>query len=154
MRHGSVYQIIDPWTTTDWGAVWQQLILKRLALGDTIGEAYEQGMRVSAPEFSANQWWWDVWENVELFGDPDLRPYVPSTEFSDKNYWEQQDTLPMRYTADVNIDGHTPFGAEEYPYRKEPRLWFEENMVLVLIIAVVVVLVCVLVVYMKVHRSK
>ncbi len=119
MRHGTTYQIIDPWTTTDWAASWTQLIIKRFALGDTLGEAYEKGMRACGPQLLVGQWWWDIWENVCLFGDPNLRVYVPSTEFSDENNWEKPNLLS--YEETLNLNGHMPFGATSYPHIKEPK---------------------------------
>jgi len=140
MRHGMTYQIIDPWTTTDWAGVWTQMLIKRFAMGDTLGEAYERGMRACGPEYVVGQWWWDKWENVELFGDPDLRVFVPGTEYSDDNYWEQEDTTPLRYDAELAVDGHMPFGATAYPHAREPEpvlsLWIIAIIVVVLIIIV------------------
>ena len=122
MRHGTTYQIIDPWTTTDWSGTWNQMIMKRFAMGDTLGEAYEKGMRACGPEYIVGQWWWDKWENVELFGDPDLRVFVPGTEYSDANHWERSDVQPLRYdgSSSVYVDGHMPFGATSYPHEKQP----------------------------------
>jgi len=140
MRHGTTYQIIDPWTTTDWAGIWNQMLIKRFAMGDTIGEAYEKGMRACGPQFLVNQWWWDTWENVELFGDPNLRVFVPSTEYSDANYWEKDDVKPIRYDKELSIDGHMPYGATYYPHEKEPEslisFWF---MAIIIILAIVVV---------------
>ncbi|RLF51365.1 MAG: hypothetical protein DRN24_05110, partial [Thermoplasmata archaeon] len=84
VRHGASYIIMDPWSTSDYCAVWLQSIIKNLALGDTIGQAYEKGIRACGPEYLTNQWWWDTLENVCFYGDPDLRVFVPGTEFSDK----------------------------------------------------------------------
>jgi hypothetical protein len=56
IRHGSVYQIMDPWSTSDYCAVWLQSIIKNLAKGDTIGQAYEKGVRASGPEYLVNHW--------------------------------------------------------------------------------------------------
>ncbi|MEF8879710.1 MAG: cell wall-binding repeat-containing protein [Candidatus Thermoplasmatota archaeon] len=146
MRHGTTYQVIDPWTTTDWAGIWQQQMIKRFALGDTVGEAYEKGMRAVGPEYSADQWWWDVWENVVYFGDPDLRVYVPSTEYSDANNWEKKDTRPLRYDSEMNFDGHMPFGADSYPHEREPQpiepLWIVISIVaLIAVIAAAVVVI-------------
>ena len=141
MRHGIVYQIIDPWTTTDWAGVWEQMMFKRFAMGDTIGEAYERGMRACGPEFLVGQWWWDKWENVELFGDPDLRVLVPGTDYSSENYWQKEDTTSLRYDAELDIDGHMPFGATGYPHEKEPLpFWLEYLTVIIIIIAFVILL--------------
>ncbi|UCF12194.1 MAG: hypothetical protein JSW06_09150 [Thermoplasmatales archaeon] len=120
MRHGSTYQIIDPWTTTDWASSWTQLLIKRFAMGDTLGEAYERGMRACGQELLVGQFWWDVWENVCLFGDPNLRVFVPDTKYSEANYWEREDIKPLRYDKNISINGHMPFGADRHPNAREP----------------------------------
>ena len=148
MRHGSVYQIIDPWTTTDWASSWTQLLIKRYALGDTLGEAYERGMRACGPELLVGQWWWDIWENVCLFGDPNLHVYVPGTEFSDENNWEKPDLLS--YDENLNLYGHTPFGAKNYPNKKE----LKTETPLILIIGIIVILLLIIVIGLSVIPSK
>lgn len=130
MRHGMVYQIIDPWTTTDWAAVWNQMLVKRFAMGDTIGEAYERGMRACGPEFLVGQWWWDIWENVELFGDPNLRPFVPGVEYSDANYWTNAEVRPLCYDEQFQVDGHMPFGVTSHPHRTSPPLFSQSSILL------------------------
>ena len=144
MRHGSVYQIIDPWTTTDWAGVWQQMLIKLFAMGYTVGEAYERGIRACGPEYPVGHYWWDVWENVCFYGDPNLRVFVPSTEYTSDsrggNHWTQKETEPLRYDEDLSINGHMPYGATEYPHEKEPEpiisFWF---MAIIIILAIVVV---------------
>ena len=32
------------------------------------------------------KWWWDANENVCLFGDLNLRMFVPSTDYNDENF--------------------------------------------------------------------
>ena len=155
MRHGTTYQIIDPWTTTDWAAVWTQMVMKRIALGDTIGEAYERGMRACGPEYTVNQWWWDTWENVELFGDPSLRVFVPGTEYSDASHWEKSDTKSLRYEESVSIEGHMPFGVTSYPHAlEEPGfvipLWF----VTIIVIILLIIVAAVVAVVSRKHRKK
>ncbi|HDM67327.1 MAG TPA: cell wall-binding repeat-containing protein [Thermoplasmatales archaeon] len=140
MRHGMVYQIIDPWTTTDWAAVWNQMLIKLFAKGYTVGEAYERGMRACGPEFLVGQWWWDRWENVELFGDPDLRVFVPSTEYSDENHWSIEDTLPLKYDPSLSIDGHMPFGATSYPHVTTPSLLSSQQILFILLALLVILL--------------
>ena len=141
VRHGMVYQIIDPWVTTDWSAVWEQMIIKRLAMGDTIGQAYERGMRATGPEYTVGQFWWDRFQNVELFGDPDLRVFVPSTEYSDNNYWTEEETQPIKYDEELNLAGHMPYGATSYPHEKEPDA--EIPLWAIILIAVILVLILV-----------
>ena len=120
IRHGTTYTVMDPWGTSDYCAVWLQSIVKNLALGDTIGEAYEKGIRACAPELLVDHWWWDTWENVCFFGDPDVRVYVPGTDFSNENHWSKDETRPLRYDDELNVNGHMPFGATSYPHEREP----------------------------------
>ncbi len=148
MRHGSSYQIIDPWTTTDWAASWTQLIIKRFALGDTLGEAYEKGMRACGPQLLVGQWWWDIWENVCLFGDPNLHVYVPDTEFSDENNWEKPELLS--YDETINLNGHMPFGATNYPHKKE----IETKTPYILIIGIIVIILLIIVVGLSLSPRK
>ena len=153
MRHGAVYIIIDPWTTTDWGGIWNQMIPKRLAMGYTVGQAYERGLRAVGPEYSCGQAWWDLWENVVYTGDPNLRVFVPNTEYTDykkgyeENHWTQQETRPLLFDEELNIDGHTPFGAVNYPYyKKQPQPGIPTWMINMLIVILVVIIVFVFIV--------
>ncbi|MEF8879709.1 MAG: cell wall-binding repeat-containing protein, partial [Candidatus Thermoplasmatota archaeon] len=118
VRHGSNFQIIDPWATSWYSSFWEATIPRDIALGDTVGEAYAKGMGhvgilyISEPP----QWWWDKSENVCYFGDPDLRVLAPNTEYSDANYWSRDDVQPMSYDKETNLAGHMPFGANSYPH--------------------------------------
>ena len=147
MRHGMSYEIIDPWTTTDWGGVWNQMLIKLFAEGYTVGQAYERGMRACGPEPIVGQWWWDKWENVEMFGDPSLRVYVPGTDYSNANHWNQTETMPLTYDAEASINGHMPFGVTGYPNEKTSATSWSQYLWVIgalLVVAVVVVLVVVL----------
>ena len=145
VRHGSVCQIIDPWSTSWYGCVWMQSIPRDIILGDTIGEAYNKGVShvailhigdtVEGPRF-----WWDNNENVVYYGDPDLRMYVPSTEYSDNNNWEEEDTYPIRYDTELSLNGHMPFGATEYPNEKQPKTLMQEYMLVIIVILAIIVL--------------
>jgi len=154
LRHGMTWQIIDPWTTTDWAGAWTQMLMKWFAMGETVGEAYERGMRACGPEYSVGSFWWDIWENVCYFGDPDLRPYVPSTDYSDKNHWEKEDTRPLRYDEEINIDGHMPFGASNYPHEKQPKSFLEKYFIYVVIAIILIALVLIAVNHRKKSKKK
>jgi len=145
-RHGTSYIIMDPWTTTDWSAVWQQMLIKRYAMGDTVGQAYERGMRAVGPEYTIGQSWWDRYQNVELFGDPDLRVIVPGTDYSDANYWTQKETQPLAYDEEININGHTPFGATSYPHEKQPVTVLDEYLWLIIILVLIVIIIIIMVI--------
>ena len=148
MRHGTAYQIIDPWVTTDWASSWTQLIIKRYALGDTLGEAYEKGMRACGPQLLVGQWWWDIWENVCLFGDPNLRVYVPDTEFSDENNWERPNMLS--FDESISFDGHKPFGVTNYPNKKE----IVTRAPYILIIGIIIIILILMVIGLSLYSKK
>lgn len=133
IRHGSAFQIIDPWVTSWYSAVWGQSIPRDLALGDTIGEAYAKGIHHVGIEYLTGQWWWDVKENVCLFGDPDLRVWMPHSEYTDKNTWNEPASLV--YAKGLSIDGHTPFGAVSYPHEIKPFPWLMIGGIILVIIA-------------------
>ena len=140
MRHGSPFQVIDPWPTSWYCGVWMQSIPRDIVLGDTIGEAYLKGIEhvgilyISDPP----QWWWDDGENVCFFGDPDLRVFVPDTKFSDDNYWTEEETASLDYDSTLSIDGHMPFGATNYPHEKSPEE--SQYLFLVFLMALIVIL--------------
>ncbi|MCD6236801.1 MAG: hypothetical protein J7K13_02460 [Thermoplasmata archaeon] len=145
VRHGSVAQIIDPWPTSWYGSVWMQSVPRDIILGDTIGEAYAKGLShvgilyIDNDEYP-HQWWWDTAENVVYYGDPNLRMYVPNTEYSAKNYWEYREVQPMRYDSSFNIDGHTPFGVSGYPHQHVESI-LQQVMILIIILLLIVIVV-------------
>ena len=143
MRHGATYVIIDPWSTSDWAGIMTQILMKRFAMGDTIGQAHELGMRTIGPEPIVGQSWWDTLENVELFGDPCLRVYVPGTQYSSNNNWNQADTMPLRYSAEASVDGHMPFGVTSYPNEKTPLTLWQQYMWIIVTLLVIVIIVIV-----------
>ena len=140
IRHGSSFQIIDPWATSWYSSFWEATIPRDIVLGNTVGEAYVKGMShvgilyISDPP----QWWWDIGENVCYFGDPDLRVYVPGTDYSNANNWEQKDTMPLRYDAEVSVDGHMPFGATSYPNEREPMTFWQQYIWIIIALIVIV----------------
>jgi hypothetical protein len=127
MRHGSVFQIMDPWSTSWYSDVWQNSVPRDIALGKTIGESYAEGIKKVGILYINNppQWWWDLTENVCLYGDPNLRVWAPGTEYSTNNHWEKQDVAPFAYksTERFSIDGHMPFGVDEYTNARSPSFW-------------------------------
>jgi hypothetical protein len=153
IRHGSVFQVQDPWPTSWYGAIWRQSIPRDIILGDTVGEAYVKGIsHVGILYIGDNggppQWWWDTAENVVYFGDPDLRMYVPETDYSDANHWERPQTL--RFNADMDIGGHMPFGSTQYPHKIESNIPLDQ----VIIILVVIAVFCIIIVYFVLVRKK
>ncbi len=149
IRHGSVFQVQDPWPTSWYATVWQQSIPRDIILGDTVGEAYSKGIShvgilfLGGGKDGGPQWWWDDAENVVYFGDPDLRMYVPENEYSDKNTWDKPKSLI--YDEEMNIAGHAPFGATNYPHAKEQLTFMQKYLWLIVIIVLIVILLIVMV---------
>ena len=141
VRHGSVFQVIDPWKTS-WYAYWSLTMPRDIILGDTVGEAYVKGMsHVGILYLGDNggppQWWWDSAENVVYFGDPDLRMYVPDNDYSDANTWERPQALV--YDPEIEIDGHMPYGSTSYPHKMESRTFFEK--IIWFVAAIIIILI-------------
>lgn len=82
IRHGSVFQIIDPWLTSWYCNFAVEMFARYLALGYTAGEAYEKAMRHVGICYLTKEWWWDICENVCYFGDPCLRIWSPAYAWS------------------------------------------------------------------------
>ncbi|MEF8879145.1 MAG: hypothetical protein V5A64_01980 [Candidatus Thermoplasmatota archaeon] len=141
IRHGSVFQVQDPWPTSWYGGIWRQSIPRDIILGDTVGEAYSKGISHVGPLYLSGQWWWDDAENVVFFGDPDLRMYVPNTEYSDNNHWTQQDVKPISYDSELNIDGHMPFGATNHPHERKPKSWLDQYLPILVILVVIILII-------------
>ena len=158
IRHGSVFQIQDPWPTSWYGAVWQQSVPRDIALGNTVGEAYTKGIShvgtlyLGGGENNEPQWWWDDAENVVYFGDPDLRLFVPENEYSSMNYWEKPKTL--NYEKESIYQGHTPFGATKHPHEIEPETFIGKYLWLIIILALIIFLVIVLVLMGSSKKTK
>ena len=148
IRHGTPYQILDPWSTSWYSGIWLHGIPRALALGKTIGQAYEEGMSEVGIQYLVNQWWWDLNENVLFYGDPDLRVWTPSTEYDyeSNNNWDKDETMPITYNADLTLNGHMPFGAVSYPNAREKQelffgilpFWFIVLLVLIILFIIIV----------------
>ncbi len=145
MRHGSVFQIMDPWATSWYSDVWQNGVPRGIALGQTIGEIYTEGISKVGILYITDppQWWWDLAENVCLYGDPDLRIWVPSTEYSSMNHWEQEEirALSIENPETFTVSGHMPFGAHNYPNAYMPTPLVMQIIYLILIIAALALLI-------------
>jgi len=158
IRHGTVFQVQDPWPTSWYGAVWQQSIPRDIILGSTVGEAYTKGIShvgtlyLGGGENNEPQWWWDNYENVVYFGDPDLRMYVPENDYSSKNTWEKPRTLDL--SKEMEFEGHTPLGANKHPHEIQPSTFLSEYLWLIVILALIVFLVIVLASMGRVKKIK
>lgn len=145
IRHGSSFQVMDPWPTS-WYAYWSITMPRDIALGKTVGGAYTKGIEHVGILYATDppQWWWDMEQNVCYFGDPDIRMYVPDTTYSDANHWDISETKPIEYDQELCIDGHAPFGAMDYPNEREPQpilpIWLIAIIGLVIILLLALVL--------------
>lgn len=146
IRHGSSFQVIDPWVTS-WYAYWALTMPRDIVLGDTVGEAYTKGISHvgilyvggAGPTGEDPQWWWDTSQNVCFFGDPDQRLYVPNTDHSDANHWNREETKPYPYDETLSVKGHMPFGATSHPNEKQPKILFLEYLWLVILIIIIII---------------
>jgi hypothetical protein len=131
VRHGSVFQIIDPWLTSWYSAFAMEMFVRDLILGYNVGQAYERGIKHVGIQYLTESWWWDIFENVVYFGDPDLRVYTPMHE------WER----PKILKVGIEIAGHQPSGAKSHPYEikdktaQEAALYGTGIVILVAIVA-------------------
>ena len=144
VRHGSSFQVIDPWATSWYSVIWLQSMPRDLILGNNVGEAYTKGVGHTGILYLGDaagnpQWWWDEEENVCLFGDPDLRAYVPENPYSDVNTWEKPKALS--YDEETNLGGHMPYGAANYPHAKQQKPFLEKYLWLLVIIVIVAILI-------------
>jgi len=150
IRHGTVFQIQDPWPTSWYSAVWLDTIPRDIILGYTVGEAYTRGIShvgilyLGGAGVNGNepQWWWDDAENVIFFGDPDTRIFVPSTEYSDLNNWEKPNALT--YEEEFLAEGHSPFGAMYYPHAKSPISFIEKYLMFIILIVIIFAIVLII----------
>ncbi len=105
VRHGSIFQVIDPWLTSWYSAFAMDMFVRDIYYGRTIGDAYERGISHVGIEYMIDGWWWDIFENLVYYGDPDLHVYSP------QNSWSQ----PEHLEKGAVIDGHSPYGAGSHP---------------------------------------
>jgi hypothetical protein len=78
IRHGSTFQIIDPWSTSWYFSHAQNMIARSIAQGKDMGEAYEEAILEIGIGYLTEGWWWDTYENIIYYGDPNLRVYSPA----------------------------------------------------------------------------
>jgi len=140
IRHGSPFQVTDPWVTS-WYTYWSVTMPRDIVLGDTVGQAYTKGISHVGILYITNppQFWWDASQNVCYFGDPDQRLYVPDTTYSEDNYWTMEETESIRYDEETRINGHMPFGATGYPHEKEPKTFLDNYLFLIIIIILILI---------------
>jgi len=105
IRHGMVFQVIDPWLTSWYATFAMEAWLRDMDLGYTVGEAYQHGVQHVGIQYLVQQWWWDIFENVVFYGDPALNVWMPIHQ------WDKPLTMP--YGA--MIGSHTPHGAPNHP---------------------------------------
>jgi len=106
VRHGCIFQIIDPWLTSWYVQLGAEIFYRDIGYGGvTVGEAYDAALSKVGPKYVTEEWWWDHWENIVYFGDPDLRIYTPNDPFDR--------TTPV--TSNKVIEGHAVMAATEHP---------------------------------------
>jgi hypothetical protein len=107
VRHGTVFTIIDPWLTSWYVQMGAEIFYRDVAYGGgvTVGEAYDAALSKVGTKYVTGEWWWDHWENIVFFGDPDLRVYTPNDPFP----------RPIAMTQSLVVEGHAVMGAEDHP---------------------------------------
>ena len=115
VRHGSLFQVIDPWLTSWYSAFAMNMFVRDIYYGRTIGDAYERGISHVGIEYLIDGWWWDIFENLVYYGDPDIKVFSP------KNAWAE----PAHLAKDAVIDGHAPDGADGHPHSTSSGLWLD-----------------------------
>jgi hypothetical protein len=51
------------------------MIARSIAQGKDMGEAYEEAILEIGIGYLTEGWWWDTYENIVYYGDPNLRVY-------------------------------------------------------------------------------
>ncbi len=126
IRHGSVFQVIDPWETSWYSAFAVEIFARDIALGKTVGEAFTNGILQTGIGYLTKQWWWDIKENLCYFGDPDLKVYTPL------HSWDKPDAIES-YEI---IGGHAIFGATSYPYEIKEKKY---GIYVIILLAIIVI---------------
>ena len=158
MRPGSVFQIMDPWATSWYSDVWQNSVPRGIALGQTVGEIYTEGISKVGILYITEPpgWWWDQAENVCLYGDPDLRIWVPSTEYdpTGANHWTAEEVESLSYNDEIglNLGGHNPFGTDDYPNQITPVTLLEQILWILAIVVFASVVIIAIVILMRRKR--
>ncbi len=106
VRHGCVYQVIDPWLTSWYVELGQETFYRDVGYGErTVGEAYEHAISLIGAEYITQDWFWDHWENIVFFGEPDMRMYTPYAPIP----------RPEVLGENVVLDGHAVMSASSHP---------------------------------------
>jgi hypothetical protein len=130
IRHGSVFQVIDPWLTSWYAGFAMEMFMRDIAMGYTVGEAYARGIAHVGILYLTGGWWWDIFENLVYYGDPDLRVWTPLEEYT----WDEPEPLP----ATLVVNSHSTFGARSHNYAIDDTSYFEAgSLALVIVIAIV-----------------
>jgi len=106
IRHGCVYQVIDPWLTSWYVELGQEVFYRDVGYGElTVGEAYEDAISLIGAEYITQDWFWDHWENIVFFGEPDMKMYTP------------YDPIPRPDVLgeDLVLEGHSVMSASSHP---------------------------------------
>lgn len=107
IRHGTVFQVIDPWLTSWYVDLAMESMMKYIAMNMSVGEAYSRSIQHVGIEYLNDQWWWDIYENIVYFGDPGLHMYVPAYA------WDRP--ASQNYSKGLVIGGeHSPYGAPHH----------------------------------------
>lgn len=126
VRHGSVFQVIDPWLTSWYSAFAMNMFLRDIYYGYTVGAAYERGISHVGIDYLNEGWWWDIFENLVYYGDPDLKMFSP------EHAWAEPDSLPVG----VTLSGHSPFGSTGHPNAMGTGIIIDAVVLIILLAAI------------------
>ncbi len=115
VRHGGIFQVIDPWLTSWYSAFAMAMFARDMYYGHTVGDAYERGISHVGIEYLIDGWWWDIFENLVYYGDPDLMMFTPN------NAWSE----PASLEKGTVLGGHSPFGADGHPNALTSGVWLD-----------------------------
>ena len=106
VRHGSAFQIIDPWLGSWYVQLGQEVFYRDVGYGDvSVGQAYEDAISLVGAEYVSQDFFWDIWENTVLFGEPDVRVYTPYAPIQ----------RPAVIAQDATYGGHAVMAASGHP---------------------------------------
>ncbi len=123
VRKGCVFQVIDPWLTSWYSAFAMNMFMRDIYYDRTIGDAYERGISHVGIEYLIDGWWWDIFENLVYYGDPDIKVFSP------KNAWEE----PAYLNKGTVVSGHAPFGSSDHPRSMGTGLFLDITVFLVMV---------------------
>ncbi len=107
VRHGMVFQVVDPWLTSWYSTFAMECFMRDFALDPdmTVGKAYTNAISHVGILYLIDGWWWDIYENLVFYGDPDMKVWTPQYGWN----------MSTHMAAGTSVDGHNIYGAKGHP---------------------------------------